>query len=187
MNTVQIAAKAAAELSDTLSRIDPGQADALMEAIVAAKRVFLAGAGRSMLMLRGFAMRLMHVGFTVFLVGDTTTPALEAGDLLIIGTGSGETGGLVAMADKAKKYGGTLAVVTIFPESTLGGKADVVVRIPAYTDKLPDGPDNKRGTLPGGSMFEQAMLLLGDSMIVPLADRSGTPTDRAFSRHANLE
>lgn len=187
MTTVEIAAKAANELSDTLSRIDPKQTDALMDAIVGAKRIFLAGAGRSMLMLRAFAMRLMHVGFTAYLVGDTTTPALEAGDLLIVGSGSGETSGLVSMADKAKKYGGRLAVMTIFPDSALGKKADVMVRIPAYTDKLPEDENNRRCTLPGGSMFEQAMLLLADAMVIPLAGKSGIPTDRAFSRHANLE
>lgn len=187
MNTVEIAAKAAEELRETLAGIDPSRADALRDAIVKADNVFLAGAGRSLLMLRGFAMRLMHVGFSAHVVGDTVTPAFQAGDLLVIGSGSGETAGLVAMADKVKKLGGQLAVVTIFPASTLARKADVVVRIPAFTDKLPEGPDNRRPTLPGASLFEQAMLLLGDALILPLAERSGTPTGHAFSRHANLE
>lgn len=187
MNTVDIAAKAANELAQTLAKVNPADVDALMGEIVAAKTVFLAGAGRSLLMLRAFAMRLMHIGFTVYLVGDTVTPALQEGDLLIIGSGSGETGGLVAMAKKAKQLKGRLAVLSIFPESTLGKMADVRVRIPAYTDKLPESDDNRRCTLPGGSMFEQAVLLLGDSLILPLSERTGTPTDRAFARHANLE
>lgn len=187
MDTVETAAKAAGELAQTLAKINPAEADALMHEILAAKTVFLAGAGRSLLMLRAFAMRLMHIGFTVHLVGDTVTPALREGDLLVIGSGSGETGGLVNMAKKVKQLKGRLAVISIFPESTLGKMADVVVRIPAYTDKLPESADNRRGTLPGGSMFEQGILLLGDSMILPLSEKTGTPTDRAFDRHANLE
>lgn len=187
METVEIAARAANELSRTLALVKQGEADALMQEILAAKTIFLAGAGRSLLMLRAFAMRLMHIGFTVHLVGDTVTPALREGDLLIIGSGSGETGGLVNMAKKARQLGGRLAVISIFPESTLGKMADVMVRIPAYTDKLPESPENRRCTLPGGSMFEQGILLLGDAMILPLSEKTGTPTDRAFARHANLE
>lgn len=187
MNTVEIAAKAASELAETLAKVNPAEADALMNEIHSAKTVFLAGAGRSLLALRAFAMRLMHIGLTAHLVGDTVTPALREGDLLLIGSGSGETGGLVNMAKKAKQLKGRLAVVSIFPDSTLGKMADVMVRIPAYTDKLPESPDNRRCTLPGGSMFEQAILLLGDAMIIPLSEKTGTPTDRAFARHANLE
>lgn len=187
MNAVEIAAKAAAELSQTLAGIEPARVDALMDEITKANTIFLAGAGRSMLALRAFAMRLMHVGFCVYLVGDTVTPALQAGDLLIIGSGSGETGGLVNMAKKTRQLGGRLAVISIFPESTLGKMADVMVRIPAYTDKLPESPENRRCILPGGSMFEQGIMVLGDSMILPLSEKTGTPTDRAFVRHANLE
>ncbi|MCQ8806492.1 6-phospho-3-hexuloisomerase, partial [Escherichia coli] len=68
-----------------------------------------------------------------------------------------------------KQLGGTVALLTIFPESTLGNLAEVVVRIPAYTDKLPDGLDNVKGILPGGSLFEEAVMVLGDAMIVNLA------------------
>ena len=187
MNPVGISVQAARDLYETLSNVDPAQVESLSQAITKAKCVFLAGAGRSMLMLRGFAMRLMHAGLTVYVVGDTTTPAFQKDDLLIIGSGSGETGGLIGIANKVKKLGGTLAVMTIFKDSTLGKKADVLVRIPAYTDKLPESEENKRCTLPGGSLFEQSILLLGDSIIVPIAQQLGTPTDRAFERHANLE
>lgn len=187
MHSVNIAALAATELSGTLSHLSETQVDALLELICGAKRIFVAGAGRSMLMLRCFAMRLMHIGLTAYVVGDTTTPSFGAGDLLIIGSGSGETSGLVLMADKVKKLGGKLAVLSVFEHSTLGKKADAVIRIPAYTDKLPESAENKRPTLPGGSMFEQAMLVLGDTLILTLAEKTGISTDRMFALHANLE
>ena len=136
--------------------------------------------------MRAFSMRLMHLGFESYVVGDTTTPAFEKEDLLILGSGSGETGGLINVANKAKKIGGTVAVLTIRRESTLGRLADLLVEIPAYTDKVED-PGSRRPILPGGSMFEQSMLVLGDALVLPLGERAGVPTDRAFSRHANLE
>ena len=186
MNVTETAAAAAVELSNTLKKIDEAQVDALMEAICKAKKVYVAGAGRSLLMLRCLAMRLMHLGFESYVVGDTTTPAFEKEDLLIAGSGSGETKGLINVVEKAKKIGGTIAVMTIKKDSTLGKMSDVLVEIPAYTDKV-EYQDMERPILPGGSLFEQSMLVLGDAMVIPLGEKAGIPTDHAFSRHANLE
>lgn len=145
-------------------------------------------------MLKAFAMRLMHIGLKVHVVGDVVTPALKNGDLLLLASASGETASLVNVATKAKQLGGTVALLTIFPESTLGNLAEVVVRIPAYTDKLPDGLDNVKGILPGGSLFEEAVMVLGDAMIVNLAQSTGyrltkglryTPTSNSHSTQGN--
>lgn len=71
-------------------------------------------------MLKAFAMRLMHIGLKVHVVGDVVTPALQKGDLLLLASASGETASLVNVATKAKQLGGTVVLLTIFPESTLG-------------------------------------------------------------------
>lgn len=186
MNITETAATAGIELSNTLKAVKEEQVLALLQAICDAHKVYVCGAGRSLLMLRGLAMRLMHVGLESYVVGDTTTPAFENGDLLILGSGSGETSGLINIAEKARRLGGKIAVITVNPESTLGGMADILVQIPAYTDKV--ACENvQRPILPGGSMFEQCMLVLGDSIVLPLAKMRGVPTDRPFERHANLE
>lgn len=177
---------AAQELAKTIEQIDEKQITVFMDAICNSKKVFVYGAGRSMLMLRGIAMRLMHLGFDSYVVGDTTTPALEAGDLIILGSASGETNSLVSVANKAKSLGGKIAVMTIKAESALGKMADYLIEIPAFTDKI-EYADMERPVLPGGSLFEQAMLVLGDAMVIPLGKRANIPTDRAFARHANLE
>ena len=78
------------------------QAEMLMET---APRIFVAGAGRSGLCMRALGMRLMHLGKTVYVVGETTTPSIAAEDLLILGSGSGRTTGLLAMAEKARTPG----------------------------------------------------------------------------------
>lgn len=185
-NTSERAALGASQLSSCLGRVDAGQLDALEDAIVAADRVFVMGAGRSLLMLRAFAMRLMHLGFTAYVVGDTTTPAFGEGDLLVCGSGSGTTSSVVNVAKKAKDLGGTVACFTIKVESPLGQLSDCVVTIPAYTDKE-SYEGMEKPVLPGGSEFESSILLLGDAMVVPLGEKRNIPTDQAFRLHANLE
>lgn len=187
MNETQIAVRAAEDLVDILKRVSQQQVDALVQQMVEAKRIYVAGAGRSLLMLRGFAMRLMHVGLTCHVVGDVTTPAFTPQDLLLVGSGSGETESLVGIAKKAKQLGGKLAVLTIFPNSTLAQMANTLVHIPAYTDKMPESETNKPTTLPGGSSFEEALLLLADAVIVPMARAAGLPEGELFHLHANLE
>ena len=110
MNTTEYARRIAAELEYTLSRVDADAAEALADAILGAGKVFVAGAGRSGFAAKAFAMRLMHLGFNTYVVGETTTPDLAPGDLLFIASGSGETGSLVVMARKARSIGAKLAI-----------------------------------------------------------------------------
>ena len=177
------------ELGETMRAVDPESLRKLQERLVAARRVFVAGAGRSGLVVRAFAMRLMHLGLQVYVVGDVTTPAFAAGDLLVIGSGSGETESLCAVGRKAKALGGVLAVVTIVPSSTLGQLADVVVRVNAHSPKAAaqaGGPPG-RSVQPMGTLFEQTMLLLLDAVVMRLAAARGTSPEELFARHASLE
>lgn len=178
---------AAADLSACVAAVDPARLEALADAVHGARAVFVCGAGRSLLVLRCLAMRLMHLGYTAHVVGDVTCPAFGPGDLLLCASGSGETEGTVRRAVRVRTLGGTVAALTIEEGSALGRAADVVVPIPGFTDKRPLAGREGRPTLPGGSLFEEAVLLVGDSLVVPLAERQGVPVDRAFSRHANLE
>lgn len=187
MNSVDVSVTAAIELADTLKQVNSQQVDQLLMLVQTKKRIFLAGAGRSLLMLKAFAMRLMHSGYTVHVVGEVTTPAFSADDLLIAASASGETQSLIAIAAKAKSYGGSVAVLSIFDQSSLARLADSVVKVPAYTDKLPESAGNRKGILPGGSMFEEAVLVLGDSLILELARQKQIDTGKAFENHANLE
>lgn len=187
METKEVAYRAAMELAETLKKIDQSQIDQLIESIKQANRIFVSGAGRSLLMLKGLAMRLMHLGYEVYVVGEVTTPAFLSDDLLIVASASGETTSLINTVTKAEKIGGNIISLTVFPESTLAKLSASIIRISAYTDKLPESVENQKGILPGGSMFEEAVLLLADSLIVELALEQKVPTDRAFEKHANLE
>lgn len=79
------------ELNRSASFIADDEADKLADHILSSNQIFTAGAGRSGLMAKSFAMRMMHLGLNAYIVGETLTPPLHDGDLVIIGSGSGET------------------------------------------------------------------------------------------------
>jgi 6-phospho-3-hexuloisomerase len=188
MNTVEISLAVLKELEAPLKQIDPEKAEELVDAIVSAGRVFVAGTGRSQMMIRGLAMRLVHLGFQAHVVGETVTPAIEPGDLLIIGSGSGETATLTVMANKAKKIGAKLALITIYPESTIGKLADIVIHIVAVTTKSAKDSGAK-SVQPGANMFEQSLLLFCDATVIRIIEKNKIEDSNAglMKKHANLE
>jgi 6-phospho-3-hexuloisomerase len=178
-----------AELARLLDEVDEGSVRAFEQALLTARRVFTAGAGRSGLMMRAFAMRLMHLGLAVHVVGGTTTPSLEPGDLLVIGSGSGETASLQAQARKARGLGAGVALVTIVPDSTIGKLSDPVIRIRAPSPKAAAVPGGQPASSvqPMGSLFEQGLLLLLDIVVMRMSEAKGITHEQMFRRHANLE
>jgi 6-phospho 3-hexuloisomerase len=171
------------ELEQTLQAVKPCEIEALAKRITEAEKIFVAGAGRSGLMMRAFAMRLMHMGFLAYVVGETVTPGIRAGDLLLIGSGSGETKSLTAMASKAESIGASVAAITIVPESTLGAIASTIVVIPASTKDSISGSSNQ----PMGSLFEQSLLLLLDTVVLSLMESKKLQGSAMYNNHANLE
>ena len=159
---------------------------AMTETILRAERIFIAGAGRSGFVARAFSNRLMHLGMTVYFVGEPTTPAISKDDLLIIESGSGETASLVIMAEKARETGAHVAAITIHPEASIGRLADTVICLPGATPK--SGLDDTCSTVQVmGDPFEQLAWIVGDVLIHYLMERTGTTGDEMFKRHANLE
>ena len=61
-----------------------------IEIITTADNIFVTGAGRSGLAAKAFAMRLMHLGLSSYVVGETISPAINAGDCILAISGSGE-------------------------------------------------------------------------------------------------
>ena len=184
MDTRQFSLRILEELKQELDRVDPGAASGLADELLAAERIFLAGAGRSGMAARGFAMRLMHLGLTAYVCGETTAPAIRAKDLLVVVSGSGETASLAAMARKARDQGARVALVTVRPDSTVGRMAQTVLQLPAPT---PKADSEFRSLQPMGSLFEQSGLLVLDALVLELMERMGEREDTMFARHANLE
>lgn len=186
MNAHEYAEVVVNELHQTLSRIDSEKANEFTDLVINAKEVFCAGAGRSGFQVKGFAMRLMHMGAASYVVGETCTPNIREDGLLVICSGSGETKSLVNHATKAKEVGAKIALVTINPESTIAKMADVVIEIPAPSPK-----SAKQGDVisiqPMGSLFEQSEGIFLDIVIRILMDKKHMDSDTMFGRHANME
>jgi 6-phospho-3-hexuloisomerase len=186
MKTTEYAVEIVNELGRTLSLISADEAERLVARIIMSKKILVAGAGRSGLAMKAFAMRLMHMGFEAYVVGETVTPNFAEADLLLIGSGSGETGSLVNIASKAKKIGGGLALVTTLPESSIGKLADIIVKIPAPTPKAHIA-ETWRSIQPMGSLFEQSLLIFLDIIVLKLMEKTANNSTDMFKLHANLE
>lgn len=174
------------ELTVNAELISAEELERFAEVLCDAKHIFVAGAGRSGFAARAFSNRLMHLGLTVFFVGEPTTPAIGTGDVLVIGSGSGETGSLVGMAEKAKKSGAKIVTVTIHPEASIGKMAQACITIPGATPKS-GLADTIHSIQPMGSAFEQMSWLVYDAIIMILMDKLGKTQDEMFIHHANLE
>ena len=162
----------------------PDPFEAVADLLADADRVFVVGAGRSGLALRMTAMRLMHLGLDVHVVGDVTTPAIAAGDVLLTASGSGTTGAIVRAAENASEAGARIAAVTTAADSPLARLATAVIVVPA-ADKL-DRSGAASAQYAGG-LFEQLVVVLGDALFHSLWKRSGASADELWPRHANLE
>jgi 6-phospho-3-hexuloisomerase len=178
-------ADAVAELARVTERLDEAQISGFMDAIVGARRVFLVGAGREGLSLRGFAMRLAHLGRVTHWIWDDTTPGLGAGDLLIMTSGSGEVGSLDYIFDRATEAGCRTAVITGDPSGVTARKANVLLWLPAsvYKGKADVVPSSQ----PMGNLYEQALLILLDQVAMALAERLGETKETMEHRHRNVE
>jgi 6-phospho-3-hexuloisomerase len=176
------------------SKLDTASATSLVNDIMNSHRIFLMGAGRSGLAARAFAMRLMHMGFNVYVVGETTTPAVAPDDLVIAVSGSGETPSIASLGAIAKKIGSKLAVITSNKDSTLGTISDIVVIIPGRTKEDINYEDYHERRMVGypqlaplGTIFEISALVFLDAVISELMVRTGASEAELKKRHNVFE
>jgi 6-phospho-3-hexuloisomerase len=174
------------ELSRNAAHVDEEQLGRAVREIIDARHVFLAGAGRSGVAITGFANRLLHLGKSVSLIGEITSPRSRPGDLLVIGSGSGETESLVALARTAHAAGVRIVAITMDDTSAIATLADATVVLPGVSPKLRTAT-TITSIQPMGSAFEQISFLTYDAIILELMDAMNQTTDSMFPRHANLE
>lgn len=173
------------EIKKTMEAVDPQQVKALIDEIEQAEKVFFVGVGRVLLSLQAIAKRLAHLGIRTVIVGEITEPAIGENDLLIVGSGSGESAFPLAIAKKAKQFGATVAHIGSNPNSSMKEYTDVFVRIPVQT-KL--NLENEVPSIqPMTSLFEQCLLLLGDSIALMLIRDKNIDMKNLWRFHANLE
>ncbi|TVZ77458.1 6-phospho-3-hexuloisomerase [Aeribacillus composti] len=173
------------ELTTTLNQIDMNEVNKLLIEIKKADKVFFVGVGRVLLSLKAIAKRLAHLGIKTYIVGQITEPAITEKDLLIVGSGSGETAFPLIIAKKAKQFKAKVAHIGANPNSSMNEYSDCFVRIPVGT-KL-QLPNEVKSVQPMTSLFEQSLLLLGDALALMMIREQNIDMSSLWQYHANLE
>jgi 6-phospho-3-hexuloisomerase len=178
--------------------MDLEQVDSLINILLKAyndkRKILVMGAGRSGLVGRAFAMRLLHLGFHSYVLGDTIVPSISKGDVAIAISGSGRTQLILTAAEAAKKVGATVVAVTSYPDSPLGMLADLVVWVPgrAKTSRVVDFFARQilgihEPLAPLGTLFEDTAAVFLDGVIYALMKELGVNEEEMAARHANIE
>lgn len=173
------------EIEGVAHKTDREGIDTLVDRLLDAPRVFVTGEGRSGLMGKAFAMRLMHLGLSVYVIGETITPAVGKGDLVVAISGSGKTGGTVRAVQGARGAGAAVHAVTTDPQSPLGEAADAALVLPAATKYR--RADEAPTIQPLSSLFDQMSHIVLDVVCLEVARRRDVDNDDAGTRHSNTE
>ncbi len=171
------------EINQVMQQVEESQLEAAMKYFQKDKRIFVIGAGRSGFQGKGFAMRLMHIGYTDYVMGETITPSIQKGDTWVAISGSGTTKSIVADTQAAKKLGLDIVVLTSDPASPLAELADQVIVVPGATKT---GAGVKSVQLLS-SLFDQTVHITMDALTLMLAKRDDTSNEDALHEHVNVE
>jgi 6-phospho-3-hexuloisomerase len=176
---------ALAEIGQVFQRIDDENVDAAIDMIVNAQSIATYGVGREGLQVKGFAMRLFHLGLDVSVVGDMTTPPLGKGDLLIVSAGPGYFSTVAGLMSVARDAGTTILLITAQPKAKCAEMADIVLHLPAQT--MADDQSGQVSLLPMGSLYEGAQYILFEIMVLRLRAKLGITPESMRNHHTNLE
>lgn len=182
---MEIGMKILGEIEQVLEQLDEHSVCEATHSLVKAKRIFVIGEGRSGLMAKAFAMRLMHLGAQSYVIGETITPAIAPQDILVAISGSGKTHNVVWTAQKAKQAGVFILALTANAKSQLAETADTCLLIPAATKFRSQG--EAMSIQPLGSLFDQSAHIVFDSMCLFYAESCKVSAEDALRAHSNLE
>ncbi len=178
-------ARALDEMKPVFARLDDAAVDEAVRRIASARRVVLYACGREKLQIMGLCMRLHHMGFDVAMTGDMTTPPVGKGDLFLTVCGPGYVSTTQALMGVARDAGAATLVVTAVPKGPTSSLADFVLLLPAQT--MADDQGATRSVLPMGSLFEGALFILFEVMVLKLMALKKITYEDMRQRHTNLE
>jgi 6-phospho-3-hexuloisomerase len=190
---MQLMASKIRAISKTISDED---VEKFLSELLQAKRIYVIGAGRSGLVAKAFAMRLMHLGLAAFVVGETITPALNRDDVMIVFSGSGKTKTVADIAETAHEIGAHICLITSNADSRIGKIADCVVIIEHHRDEVEDDAvefeirqmlGEHKSFAPLGTVFETASIVFADAIISRLMEITKTDENALKIRHTNIE
>ncbi len=169
------------EIEDVIHKVKTEELVRFASQITKDKRIFVDGEGRSGLMAKGFAMRLMHLGYTVYVVGETITPAVGTNDVFIVVSGSGESSNVLADTNKAVNKGNSVLVVTSKLNSSIANLADIVLIVPGTIKS--DSVDNRGSIQLLSSLFDQSLHIVLDAICLMLSKRDQVSNEEATTNH----
>ncbi len=172
-------------VSGAVEGIDAADVDRVVERIAEARHVSVFGCGREGLQIRGFAMRLFHLGRSVSVVGDMTTPPIGKGDLFLTTVGPGKLSTAEALIGVAKAAGARVLTITAEPQGPAPRMSDEILVLPAQTMASDRGEDVS--ILPMGSVYEGALFVLFEVMVLKLKAKLNVSDEAMRSNHTNLE
>lgn len=172
-----------AEISTVLDKINEAEIDQAATLITKDKRIFVLGSGRSGFMAKSFAMRLMHIGYQVFVIGETITPSIQPHDVLVSVSGSGKTSSVLELTEKAAKNGVDVIAVSSNASSPLAKLAKQVIVVPGAT-KYGDGVESIQLL---SSLFDQSVHIVLDILCLKLSIRDKVSNGAAKKQHSNME
>jgi len=152
--------------------------DRFVDAIISARKVFIYGVGRSGLIAKAFAIRLVQLGMNVYFVGETITPIVEEGDLVLIVSHTGETMSAIQTANIVRRVGAKVITITSNDHSKLAAASNLVIMIGTPKD------DERKRLAPLGTVFEDATLIYLDAIVARLMDKLGQSEGSMRKRHA---
>jgi 6-phospho-3-hexuloisomerase len=186
----------ASKIRSTADLLSDEEVERFLKEILKSRRIYVLGAGRSGLVAKSFAMRLMHLGLQSYVVGETITPSMKSGDMLVAFSGSGETKTVAELAETSKDIGGHLCLVTSKKDSRIGRIADCVVVIESHRDEVRDESaefeirqmtGEHKSFAPLGTLFETAAMIFADAIVSALMEITHCNIEDLKDRHANIE
>ena len=152
--------------------------DKFVDLIIGSRRIFIYGVGRSGLIAKAFAIRLVQMGLEVFFVGETVTPFVEEGNLVIIVSYTGETMSAIQTANIVRRVGAKVVTVTANNHSKLAAASNLVIEI------HPPKDDDRKRLAPLGTLFEVATLIYLDGIVASMMEKLGQSEGAMRKRHA---
>ena len=186
----------ASKIRSIANSISDEDAEKFIRELLNAKRIYVVGAGRSGLVAKAFAMRLMHLGLHAYVVGETITPALNKGDVMVIFSGSGRTKTVADLAETARDIGGRICLITSNADSRIGKISNCIVIIEHHRDAVADDAaefeirqmmGDHKSFAPLGTLFETASMVFADAVISRMMEITQTDESALKNRHTNIE
>ncbi|WP_413741987.1 SIS domain-containing protein [Sodalis sp. RH15] len=165
------------ELDQIRNALDGERLNRLADSIHQTPRVFFSGQGRSGLMVKAIAIRLMHIGIQVYVAGESNTPAIGKNELLVAVSSSAKTTVTLSHIAAARKAGAKVVLISSAPAPEVD--ADIHIQIPSRTLVATEQH--------AGSLFEQSLLIAGDAIAWRIQHLRGQQDADLDKRHANLQ